>query len=329
MDFDNDGDKDLISGSYDPGEIYLFRQNEDSEFGTRETIVDKNENPIVRVPDQHDSVESFGSWVTMVDWDNDGDQDLLIGGFDGSMFVRLNEAESGEPEFATENISVMMGDEKLHVPGNHATPVVADWDGDGMWDILTGSDNGGVYLFRNTGSKSDPKFEKEQILIEPHDGVGYSELLDRGQKPVPGIRSQISVFDYNQDGKLDLLLGDFCTTVSPRDDLTEKEYAEFHQVNSKIEKLTADAKPFFDGIKKEFFEYSKQFSAEDLRDDKVQEEVTKFYEELYNSDQAKAYNDQLSELTEAMNSFLAKSPWNSMLEDTATPHGHVWLYLRK
>ena len=42
MDFDGDGILDLVSGSYDPGEFYLFRGKGKGEFHARETIKDKN-----------------------------------------------------------------------------------------------------------------------------------------------------------------------------------------------------------------------------------------------------------------------------------------------
>ena len=51
------------------------------------------------------------------------------------------------------------GDKPLRVPGGeHANPVIADWDGDGRWDLVTGSAraSGGVYWFRNSGAKGVP-----------------------------------------------------------------------------------------------------------------------------------------------------------------------------
>ena len=53
-----------------------------------------------------------------------------------------------------------------------------------------------------------------------------TEFLGTGEAPRPGIRSQIAVADYDGDGKLDLLLGDFCTYVEPRGDLTPEERGE-------------------------------------------------------------------------------------------------------
>jgi hypothetical protein len=52
VDFDADGIDDLISGSYDPGEIYLFRGEGKGKFKARETITDKSGKPVLRKPNQ-------------------------------------------------------------------------------------------------------------------------------------------------------------------------------------------------------------------------------------------------------------------------------------
>ena len=47
MDFDGDGTLDLISGSYDPGELYLFRGRGHGKFASSEVIKDKSGRAIL------------------------------------------------------------------------------------------------------------------------------------------------------------------------------------------------------------------------------------------------------------------------------------------
>ena len=88
-----------------------------------------------------------------IDWDDDGDFDLLLGANGGRVFLRLNEGTKEKPAFAVNNIAVRAGGKDMSVPGGHAMPVAADWDGDGLFDLVSGSNSGAVHWFRNTGKK--------------------------------------------------------------------------------------------------------------------------------------------------------------------------------
>lgn len=240
MDFDGDGILDLVSGSYDPGEIYGFRGLGKGRFAAREVIRDKSGKPILKVSNQKHPVESFGSWMALVDWDDDGDLDILVGTYDGKMFLRRNEGTRTKPVYSDTNEWVMVSNKKVRVPGGeHASPVIADWDGDSLWDILTGCADGGVYWYRNIGKKGQARFAPPVALVPKHEGMGYSELLDAGQEPRPGIRSQIAVADYDGDGKLDLLVGDFCTYFHVKPDLAPDQRQKFDRLRDQRDKTTA------------------------------------------------------------------------------------------
>ncbi|MCA9112666.1 MAG: VCBS repeat-containing protein, partial [Planctomycetaceae bacterium] len=231
-DFDGDGIDDLLSGSYDPGEVYWFRGLGEGLFEARQTIVDREGKPVLRHPDQKQNYQSFGSWISMVDWENDGDLDLLLGGFHGEMFVRVNEGTRREPAYSVDNTPILIDGQPIKVPKGHAAIDVADWNNDGLWDIVSGSDNGGVYWFENVGTPEVASFTGPHELLPPHQGDGYREIIEVGVAPRPGIRSQIDVVDYNLDGKLDLLVGDFCTTRTLRPDLTDAERDEFTKLHT-------------------------------------------------------------------------------------------------
>ena len=230
-DLDGDGIRDMISNSYDPGHCYLFRGLPEHKFAAREELLDKAGVPVRSSPEQQQNYQSFGSFFTPVDWNADGDFDLLIGCFDGHLKLRRNEGTPTEFSFAAENKTIQVGDEPLKVEA-HCCPVVADWDGDGLWDIVAGSDNGSVTWFRNIGTKEAPEFAAGELLVEKCRGEGYDNLLWSEDDIVPGIRSQVEVADFNADGKLDLLVGDFYSAYDLRKDLSDSEKDELQQLVS-------------------------------------------------------------------------------------------------
>lgn len=326
MDFDDDGTPDLVSGSYDPGTLHLFRGLGEGKFDTGKTILDKDGKPILTKPDQKQTFESFGSWVAAIDWDNDGDQDLLIGSFEGGMVVRLNEGTRSDPQFAVQNITVMVGDKPLKIPEAHATPAVSDWDGDGLWDILSGSANGGVYWLKNVGRLGSPQFDELQCLIPEHEGNGYDEKREEGQEPVPGIRSQIFAADFNSDGKVDLLLGDFSTTVTVRSDLTDSEREEMSAVEAKRKEIAQTLADSYEQMKKSFDE---KYPSDQATSDEATKEWSEMYAELTQGEAYKSQQKQLDELKTALQQYFVKPAKPGQFNEFATCHGYVWLFLRK
>jgi hypothetical protein len=328
VDFDGDGKLDLISGSYDPGELYLFRGLGGGKFAAREVIKDKSGKPILRVPNQKDRVESFGSWVTMVDWDDDGDLDILVGCFDGTMFLRRNIGTRTKPVYATENEWIMVGKKRLRVPGGaHANPVIADWDGDGLWDIITGSGDGGVYWYRNIGKRGQPAFAPPVALVPKHEGIGYSELLDAAQEPKPGIRSQIAVVDYDGDGKLDVLLGDFCTYLHVKKDLTPGQRKAFEASRGAQDRVTKKLRDSMDDLRARWDKLMKGAPKSEWNTPKNSARWQKMYQEMRDSADYKKHMAEYERLKKDMVQYVNGSTGGAA--SPATAHGYVWLFRRK
>lgn len=278
MDYDNDGILDFISGSYDPGDVYLFRGLGEGKYAKVKNIVDENDLPLVHHPaefqkykalpadDYSDEatslrVASFGSWVAAADWDADGDLDMLIGSFAGELFLRENIGTRSQPKYSGESIQIE-ADGKAFKENCHTAPVVADWDGDGVFDLVVGSGDGSVGWYKNIGSAAKPEFGSRNLLVAPafvrsdvkqladsseHGGKFLIQKLPEGETPIPGARAQICVCDYNNDGKLDLIVGDHSNLEVTRK-LSEQEQSDFVEIEQEIEQFGEKFKVFQDKL---------------------------------------------------------------------------------
>jgi hypothetical protein len=328
VDFDGDGVLDLVSGSYDPGEVYLFRGRGAGKFAAREAIVDKSGKPIIKVPDQKNKIESFGSWTALVDWDDDGDLDIIVGTFDGLMFLRRNDGSRANPAYATDNEWLVVGAQRLRVPsGEHAAPVIADWDDDGLWDLLTGAKDGGVYWYRNIGKKGSPTFAPPVALIAPHEGIGYGELLDADRPPRPGVRSQIAVSDYDQDGKLDLLVGDFCTYLQIKPDLSDEQRKDLNRIIAQRDEAVTATRAAMDRLRADFSEAMRGAPRSDWESDENQAKWQEMYREMRESTAYQQVHAKYERTQIALKAFVEHR--ESSGDDADVPHGYVWYYRRR
>jgi hypothetical protein len=200
-DYDGDGRTDLLSGStycQDPWCFYLFRRKADGTFGARETVaLDFPEKEFDRFEFSSNGLKSR---LAVADWNGDGHPDLLVTG--GPPAVAYGPL--GTDKVTMKRLWPKAARDELNPLAPHVStnPVLADWDRDGLLDLVGGArldeagkpkltSEPGVYWWPNIGPRKEPKLGPPRLLIRETNAA---------------CATGVAVADWDADGKPDLIV---------------------------------------------------------------------------------------------------------------------------
>lgn len=221
FDWDKDGDLDLVVGDED-GRVALVEN-------TGQLIEHVPRFLPPRYFQQEADDLKCGALATPVgtDWDGDGDMDILAGNTAGKIefFENLSGPRVATPKWAAPKrveaggkpFRIMAGENgsiqgPVEAKWGYTTFSVADWDADGLPDIVLNSIWGRVEWLRNEGTRAKPKLAAPQSIEIQWPGAPpkpeWTWWTPRGKELVTQWRTAPVVFDFNQDGLLDLAMLD-------------------------------------------------------------------------------------------------------------------------
>ncbi len=183
VDIDNDNDLDMFIGSFkNPLGSINYLENTGSISNPSFYFSDST---FFNITSDLSVSPAFG------DIDNDGDYDLFIGRFNGTLSLFINSGTPSTPLFTGGTILRINNGDSIDV-GSTAVPFLNDVDNDNDLDLIVGGFNGKFNYYENTGSPSIYEFTANSL---------YFDNLDIGDNSTPFL------FDYDKNGTLDLFSG--------------------------------------------------------------------------------------------------------------------------
>lgn len=206
-DFDGDGDLDIVCGEFRDSFTYFenIGSKTSPKYATGRLVFEEGSQDKLLTMDLQMIVPH------PVDWDGDGDIDLVVGDEDGRVAFVENTGTMAHERPVFHNPVYFQQEADTLKCGALATPVGVDWDGDGDQDIVSGNTAGYLEFFENLSGPGveDPKWNRPQrlkagdqtirILAGPNGSI-------QGPAEAKWGYTTLSVADWNGDQLPDLIV---------------------------------------------------------------------------------------------------------------------------
>jgi hypothetical protein len=218
VDLNGDGILDVTSGKYLGGYITFYEGTGKKQLAFKEGV--KIQQPEFENGDVNDTnLHWLMRTANFSDFDEDKDFDMIWGNVKGEVFYTENVGTHKAYKFA--KTVAMTAEGKPIKVSLKSDPYPVDWDGDGIIDLLIGSESADIVFFKGK-KKSSTDFEagvsiwtgKKTIPGAPLTYDESKASLDEMGEHAPygnkdSYRVRLGVVDWNKDGKLDLLVGNW------------------------------------------------------------------------------------------------------------------------